>query len=904
MGPATLAAGSRRRKTQGPGLHPTPHERVTSSCRRRSTVIAMTATTPDEQLLAPLIGRDREVSALMDALDAITTQGSVTVLCGAAGLGRSALLGTVRAGAVRRRLHLLQTTSVPAESALPYAGLHCLLRPLLPRITELPAARRAVLEDAFGARVQDDPDPFLVALAALELLSARAAEEPLVVLADDLHLMDAASQAVVGFVGRRVVTDRIVVVATVAEAGDGHAAQLGLPLLHLRPLDAPAAAELLDLRAPDLPPLARRRILTEAAGSPRALLELASWPPTATAAASAFGRAALPLAPGLQPALPAPLTAPPTATVLLVAAAEPAASAAEVLTAATVLGGRDAGVDCLQPAIDAGVVRLDEAGIRFTSPISRLAVLQAAGVQDRRRAHRALADVLAGSARGLAHAARAAAAPDDELAARLAATARAAQARGALRAAAEGFAVAADASATSAQRVGHLLAAAGLAASLGLADQVDALCREAADLPHGRRDHARFAALRAAVTGGLDAETTHQVLHRAEQALGEGDVDLAVEGLHVALTHCWWSDAAPGVRCAVAALARRLPAHAAWASAQASAPDDHRVEDRPGTLAQSRAREALTAFEAGRLVEAGSAAAEAAELAEETGQDAWCAIAKAVDAALAGVRGDEDDAVSLAEASRALLARSPTARGHAWLHLALGLTALTADRKAEAYRELAQIFDPAQPACHSGVQRIALTYLAEAAVTHAQQEETRRHLLRLAATAPDDSAPRHARAFLATGEDALGAFSVSLEHAAPASPFDLGRLLLAHGTLLRRRRHLVEARQALRGAHGAFAALGAPAWVARTATQLDLAGGGPFVMAPPEASSTLSPDELAIARLAARGLSNRQIGDELRLSHRTVAGRLSRTFPKLGVTSRRQLSAVMLDEQWPRVAVG
>jgi DNA-binding NarL/FixJ family response regulator len=58
---------------------------------------------------------------------------------------------------------------------------------------------------------------------------------------------------------------------------------------------------------------------------------------------------------------------------------------------------------------------------------------------------------------------------------------------------------------------------------------------------------------------------------------------------------------------------------------------------------------------------------------------------------------------------------------------------------------------------------------------------------------------------------------------------------------------------------------------------------------------TLSPQELQIARLAAEGLSNRDIGERLYLSHRTVGSHLYRIFPKLGTTSRAQLAARLLE---------
>ena len=57
----------------------------------------------------------------------------------------------------------------------------------------------------------------------------------------------------------------------------------------------------------------------------------------------------------------------------------------------------------------------------------------------------------------------------------------------------------------------------------------------------------------------------------------------------------------------------------------------------------------------------------------------------------------------------------------------------------------------------------------------------------------------------------------------------------------------------------------------------------------------LSAQELQVARMAAEGLSNRQIGQRLYLSHRTVASHLYRLFPKLGITSRAQLTAMSLD---------
>ena len=61
----------------------------------------------------------------------------------------------------------------------------------------------------------------------------------------------------------------------------------------------------------------------------------------------------------------------------------------------------------------------------------------------------------------------------------------------------------------------------------------------------------------------------------------------------------------------------------------------------------------------------------------------------------------------------------------------------------------------------------------------------------------------------------------------------------------------------------------------------------------PEARDQLTGQELQIAQLAATGLSNREIGQRLYLSHRTIGTHLYRVFPKLGITSRTELGAAL-----------
>ena len=124
-------------------------------------------------------------------------------------------------------------------------------------------------------------------------------------------------------------------------------------------------------------------------------------------------------------------------------------------------------------------------------------------------------------------------------------------------------------------------------------------------------------------------------------------------------------------------------------------------------------------------------------------------------------------------------------------------------------------------------------------------------------------------------------------------PLHGARLLLAHGSWLRRRQRIGEARVALREARAGFDELGAIPWGERARMELRATGETSRRRAP-EAREQLTPQELQIAQMAAEGLTNREIGEKLYLSHRTVGSHLYRIFPKLGITSRAQLATRLL----------
>ena len=118
-------------------------------------------------------------------------------------------------------------------------------------------------------------------------------------------------------------------------------------------------------------------------------------------------------------------------------------------------------------------------------------------------------------------------------------------------------------------------------------------------------------------------------------------------------------------------------------------------------------------------------------------------------------------------------------------------------------------------------------------------------------------------------------------------PWERARVQLAYGRRLRRGGDPRAARTPLAAAGETFERLGAVPWVEQAAVELKATGQGGARQGPQP--SALTAQELTIADLAARGLTNKEIAAELSLSPRTVSTHLYRIFPKLGVASRAGL---------------
>jgi hypothetical protein len=218
-----------------------------------------------------LLGRSRERELLDRLLEAAGSgEGGVLVVYGEPGVGKTALLDySVEAA---RTFRVLRTVGVEREMELPYAALQQLCSAILELNERLPPPQRDALAVAFGMSAGRAPNPFLVGLAVLGLLSEAAEEQPVLCAVDDAQWLDRASAGALAFVARRLLAEKIALLFAAREKGDTLA---GLPDLQVEGLDARNARALLESALParlDEPVLAR--LIVEARGNPLALLEM------------------------------------------------------------------------------------------------------------------------------------------------------------------------------------------------------------------------------------------------------------------------------------------------------------------------------------------------------------------------------------------------------------------------------------------------------------------------------------------------------------------------------------------------------------------------------------------------------------------------------------------------------
>jgi DNA-binding CsgD family transcriptional regulator len=371
------------------------------------------------------------------------------VLKGEPGVGKTALVDYLEDHASGCRV--ARTAGVQSEMQFPFAGVHQLCAPMLDQLERIPDPQRDALWTVFGIRAGPPPDRFLVALAVLSLLSEVAEEQPLICIVDDYQWLDMASAVALSATARRLRTESVALVLATPVPSTHLTGLAELAVTGLSQTDAHA---LLDSVLPgNLDPKIRDQIVAETRGNPLALLELPRGLAPAALAVELELPGAVPLEGTIEASFKRRLAALPNETrrLLLIAAADPTGDTMLVWRAARLLG---IGPEAAARATEAELAEFGTR-VRFRHPLVRSAAYRSGSADDRRRAHRALAQVTSvqlDPERHAWHRAQAAPGPDDEIASELDHAASLALERGCLAAAGAYLQRAANLTLDSAQR--------------------------------------------------------------------------------------------------------------------------------------------------------------------------------------------------------------------------------------------------------------------------------------------------------------------------------------------------------------------------------------------------------------------------------------------------------------------
>src|SRR5882757_3313955 len=381
-----------------------------------------------------LLGRARECEVLDRLLvGARSGDGGALVVHGEAGIGKTALLEYAVGAA--QGFQVLRAVGNEAERELPFAALHQLCAPGLVGLEALPEPQRDALRVAFGLVAGPAPDRLLVGVAGLSLVSQVAAERPVLCVVDDTQWLDRQSAQALAFVARRLETEPVAFVFGARVVPDE---VRGLPELIVEGLVEADALALLRSVLPDRVDAAvLERFVAETHGNPLALLEL----PRGLTPAQLAGGFALPVTVPLSGRIEAGFRRRlvklhlASRRLVLIAAAEPTGDPVLVSGNAEALGIDESASAAIE---NEGLLELNPR-IVFRHPLVRSASYGAASPEERREAHRALAeatDAAVDPDRRAWHRAQATSRPDDEVAADLELSAGPPQARGVVAAAA------------------------------------------------------------------------------------------------------------------------------------------------------------------------------------------------------------------------------------------------------------------------------------------------------------------------------------------------------------------------------------------------------------------------------------------------------------------------------------
>ncbi|WP_127502400.1 LuxR C-terminal-related transcriptional regulator [Actinoplanes solisilvae] len=788
-----------------------------------------------------LPGRAGDLAAIHGFVDAATRDGGALLITGEPGMGKTVLLDAAARYGSAAGARILRTAGDEFGGNADYQALDQLLTPLHEGL-----AADAALRVALGLAGGPEPGLLRVSHETLDLLLRTGERRPLLVLVDAGQHLDGNSARVLTFAARRLAGSHVAMILAWTSLIRG-----GLRELALGPIDDEAAGRIIERRHPGIDPRVRDRLVTEAAGNPRALIEYADALTDDHRSGADPLPVPLPIGDRARAVTGVALAAfpPETREVLLLAALDEDGDLTAVRAAA---GGGDV-LAALSPVVRRGYVTVDERArlISFAHPMLRAAIVgHAAGLQ-LRRAHRALATAWAYEP----------------------------------------------------ERQGRHLAAAG-----GDADAM---------LTGPARESAAAARLRRATADAPQLATgpAHRLLVTAIEAYENNtdpDDPALIAALYALMVNCWlgavparWQayerlrPESAGLQLVAiglgnpVALTRRLLGEIDAAAAALGG------EDNPDVIT----RTALACVYTDRLAACREPLARAIGMRAglhatmSYGLDLWQsgrwtelleltagrALLAGYPAALVAVaRGDSTAADAMAA--------TPPGLGDHFAHQVRALAALGEGDHAAALREAASISPVGTLADYTPHALWVLLEVVEGALGAGRPADARAHVEAMTKAGLAAISPRLAMVTAGCAamvdEDPAGFERALAVPEAERWPFDLARLQLAYGRLLRRRRQPVAARAQLTSALEIFQRLGARPWTRQATDELRAEGRQ---TAAPDDDRTLSPQERRVAELAAAGLSNKQIGARLGLSARTVGNHLYRVFPKLGITSRAAL---------------
>jgi DNA-binding CsgD family transcriptional regulator/tetratricopeptide (TPR) repeat protein len=901
-----------------------------------------------------LRGRSRECALLDDVISTVCRGESRSlILRGEAGIGKTALLEHLINSAAT--MTVAHAAGVESEMELAFAGLHQLCKPLLKHLERIPPPQHQALETVFGMGAGPPPDRFLVGLAFLSLLSEAAEERSLLCVVDDTQWLDQASALTLAFVARRPQAEPVGMVLASREQEDQfeHVSVLrvsGLSDSDARALLRSAVPFKLDERVRDRiiaetggNPLALLELpegltAAELAGGFGVLR-----PESLTVRIEeSFARRLDGLHEDAR-------------RLLLIAAADPVGDPVLLWSAADRLSVGRAGADELathglldiservtfrHPLVRSAIYRSACGSERRAAHRALAEVTAPATDPDRRAWHLGAAaagpdedvalelETSAVRARERGGLAAAAAFLRRALALTADPGRRADRALAAAEASLDAglFDVAKGLVATAETgpldqlqraRVELLLGRVALfSAPGGVAPQLlmgAARRFECVDLTLARDIYldAWGGALYAGRLGGANPllEVSRAAKAAARDESAQHPADLLLSGLATLIT-----DGPAAAAVLLEQLTRTfaeegvpreslkwgwmtvIPTYVLWDEASALAICGQQIEilREVGALARlpfDLKTFNLVAARCGDFAGAEEAAAQAEVVAEATGSDS----ANSGAITLSVFRGREAEARSLIELGlkEALRLKQGIELQRTYWMLAMLCNSLGRYGEAVAAAQQASTDNPEE----LFISAWAACELLEAASRSDQPEVARtafERILVTTAVASTDSArgiEARSRALISEGAAADRMYREAIKRlrCSPLRP-ELARAHLLYGEWLRRESRRVDAREQLRAAYEQLSTIGMEAFAERARIEL-FATGEKVRKRTYDTRDQLTPQELQIAQMASKGLSNREIGTRLFLSPRTVEYHLSKVYPKLDIKSRAELAA-------------